>query len=182
MVLVSSADHTSASTTVHDRGRPSGAKPDERRSVQTFEAQAQRQGVPGDAREWQHTRHGGVHDHAESETTELWRQRPLHAQHVKKRAEENTWVSTWTGEQLVGKRRWRAMECHGERLMECHDDRERLMECHDDRKRRTQALDKPRHHTAKTVCVRRSRGETDALANSDAGERVQLNSSSQPTG
>ena len=38
-----------------------------------------------------------------------------HAQHVKKRAEENTWVSTWTGEQLVGKRRWRAMECHGER-------------------------------------------------------------------
>ena len=31
------------------------------------------------------------------------------------------------------------MECHGERLMECHDDR----------KRRTQALYKPRHHTAK---------------------------------
>ena len=39
----SSADHTSASTTVHDCGRPSRAKPDERRSVQTFEAQA-----PGD--------------------------------------------------------------------------------------------------------------------------------------
>ena len=58
VVLVSSADHTSASTTVHDRGRPSRTKPDERRSVQTFEAQAQRQGVPGDAREWQHTRHG----------------------------------------------------------------------------------------------------------------------------
>ena len=93
-------------------------------------------------------------------TSELWRQRPLHAQraegrrasgvgysqttrshaqHVKKRAEENTWVSTWTGEQLVGNRHWRAMECDGERLMECHDDR----------KRRTQALDKPRHHTAK---------------------------------
>ena len=36
MVLVSSADQTSASTTVHDRGRPSRAKPDERRSVQTF--------------------------------------------------------------------------------------------------------------------------------------------------
>ena len=73
------------------------------------------------------------------------------------------------------------MECHGERLMECHEDRERLMECHDDRKRRTQALDKPRHHTAKDG-VRRSRGETDALANSDAGEPVQLNSSRQPTG
>ena len=55
MVLVSSADHTSASTTVHDRGKPSRAKPDERRSVQTFEAQAQRRGVPGDAREWHHT-------------------------------------------------------------------------------------------------------------------------------
>ena len=64
--------------------------------------------------------------------TELWRQRPLHAQraegregseHVKKRAEENTWVSTWTGEQLV---------------------------------ETTQALDEPRHHTAKTVRVRRS--------------------------
>ena len=42
------------------------------------------------------------------------------------------------------------MECHGKRLMECHDDRERFMECYDDRKRRTaQALDKPRHHTAK---------------------------------
>ena len=27
--------------------------------------------------------------------------RPLHAQHVTKRTEENTWVSTWTGEQLV---------------------------------------------------------------------------------
>ena len=85
MVLVSSADHTSASTTVHDRGRPSRAKPDERRSVQTFEAQAQRRGVPDDAREWQHTRHGGVHDHAESETTELWRQRPQHTQRLKGR-------------------------------------------------------------------------------------------------
>ena len=46
MVLVRTADHTSASTTVHDRGRPSRVKPDERRSVQTFEAQAQRRGVP----------------------------------------------------------------------------------------------------------------------------------------
>ena len=55
--------------------------------------------------------------------------------------EENTWVSTRTGEQLV---------------------------------ETMQAFDKPRHHTAKTVCVRRSRGETDALANSDAGKRAQL--------
>ena len=92
MVLVSSADHTSASTTVHDRGRLSRTKPDERRSVQTFEAQAQRQGVPGDAREWQHTRHGGVHDHAESETTELWRQRHLHAQRAEEKGSEWCWV------------------------------------------------------------------------------------------
>ena len=63
-MLVSSADHTSVSAAVHDRGKPSRAKPDERRSVQTFEA-----GVLGDAREWQHTRHGGVHDHAKSATT-----------------------------------------------------------------------------------------------------------------
>ena len=85
--------------------------------------------------------------------------------------EENTWVSTWTREQLVGNSA-RAMECHGERLMECHDDR----------KRTTQALDEPRHHTVKMVCVRRLRGETDALANSDAGELVQLNSPRQPIG
>ena len=52
-----------------------------------------------------------------------------------------TWVSTWTGEQLV---------------------------------ETTHALDKPRHHTAKTVCVQCSRGETDALANSDAGKQAQL--------
>ena len=135
MVLVSSADHTSASTTVHDRGKPSRAKPDERRSVRTFDAQAQRRGVPGDAREWQHTRQGGVHDHAESETT-IQSNRALErtpstraargregSEHVKKRAEENTWISTWTGEQLV---------------------------------ETTQALDEPRHHTAKTVRVRRS--------------------------
>ena len=50
----------------------------------------------------------------------------------------NTWVSTWTGKQLVEP---------------------------------PQALDEPR---AKMVCVRRSRGETDALANSDAGKQAQL--------
>ena len=49
---------------------------------------------------------------------------------LEKRAEENTWVSTWTGKQLVEtrvrvKRSRRAMECHGGRLMECHDDRKR---------------------------------------------------------
>ena len=27
---------------------------------------------------------------------------PDHAQHVKERAEENTWISTWTGAQLEG--------------------------------------------------------------------------------
>ena len=36
--------------------------------------------------------------------------------------------------------------------------------------------------TLQKTVVRRSRGETDALANSDAGEIVQLNSSRQPTG
>ena len=49
---------------------------------------------------------------------------------LEKRAEENMWVSTWTSKQLVEtrarvKRRQRAMECHGWRLMECHDDRKR---------------------------------------------------------
>ena len=53
----------------------------------------------------------------------------------------NTWVSTWTGKQLVEP---------------------------------PQALDKPRHHTAKMVRVRRSRGEIDALANSDARKQAQL--------
>ena len=37
----------------------------ERCRVQTFEAEAQRRDVPGDAQEWSRTRHGGVHDHAE---------------------------------------------------------------------------------------------------------------------
>ena len=49
---------------------------------------------------------------------------------LEKCAKENTWVSTWTGDQLVEtrarvKRRRRAMECHGGRLMECHDNRKR---------------------------------------------------------
>ena len=99
----------------------------------------QRRGVPGDAQEWPQTRHGGVHHHAEVQRqfrASGAGRPPDHTQHVKKRAEENTWVSTWTGEQLV---------------------------------ETMQALDEPRHHTAKTVCVRRSRWETDALANSDAG-------------
>ena len=52
----------------------------------------------------------------------------------------NTWVSTWTGKQLVEP---------------------------------PQALDEPRHHTAKMVKVR-SRGEIDALADSDAGKQLQL--------
>ena len=63
----------------------------------------------------------------EPEQAEVWRQRPLHAQraegresgagrppdhaqHVKKRAEENTWVSTWTGEK--GSRE-ATLESHG---------------------------------------------------------------------
>ena len=60
-------------------------------------------------------------------TRSAWRGRESgadHAQHVKKRAEENTWVSTWTGEPRV-KRCLRAMECHGGRLMERHGDRKR---------------------------------------------------------
>ena len=65
------------------------------------------------------------------------------------------------------------MECHGERLMECHEDRKRLMECHDDRKRTAQALDKPRHHTAKDG-VYGARGALTHSQNSDAGERTQL--------
>ena len=108
MVLVSSADHMSASTTVHDRGKPSRAKPDERRSVQTFEAQAQRRGVPGDAREWQHTRHGGVHDHAKSETTELWRQRPLHTQPCEGEGSEWFWVTPDHAQRTRGSARGRA--------------------------------------------------------------------------
>ena len=64
---------------------PSSAEADERCRVQTFEAEAQRRGVPGDAQEWPHTRHGGVHDHAEKCNDEareinLWMTQPLHAQ------------------------------------------------------------------------------------------------------
>ena len=73
MVLVSSADHTSASTTVHDRGRPSRAKPDERRNVQTFEAES-----------------GNTRGTAEFTTMPRVKQpssgdRPLHTQRVKGR-------------------------------------------------------------------------------------------------
>ena len=60
------------------------------------------------------------------------------AQHMKERA-ENTWVSTWTREQLV---------------------EDRVSTC---RQRRT--LMKPRPHIAQVVVsVRRSRRETDAVA------------------
>ena len=68
------------------------------------------------------------------------------------------------------------MECHGERLMECHDDRKRLMECHDDRKRTAQALDKPRHHTAKDGVYGARGARQTHSQNSDAGERTQLKS------
>ena len=47
---------------------------------------------------------------------------------LEKRAEENTWVSTWTGKQLVENKgsREATPESHGGgRLMECHDDRKR---------------------------------------------------------
>ena len=68
VALGSPADRTSARQRWEDHsGRsrePSSAEPDERCRVQTFEAGAQRRGVPG-AQEWQNTRHGGVHDHAE---------------------------------------------------------------------------------------------------------------------
>ena len=48
-----------------DDRKPSSAEPDERCRVWTFEAEAQRRGVPDDAQEWPHTRHDRVHDHAE---------------------------------------------------------------------------------------------------------------------
>ena len=96
----------------------------------------QRRGVPGDAQEWPQTRHGGFTTmpkcNDNSERVVLGDTGPRAA---------NTWVSTWTGKQLVEP---------------------------------PQALDEPRHHTAKIVCVRRSRCETDALANSDAGKQAQL--------
>ena len=104
--------------------------------MQTFEAQAPATRCSRRRTEQPHnTQHGGIHDHA-AKNQALETTRPRTA-----REEENTWVSTWTGEQLVEP---------------------------------PQALDEPRHHTAKTVLVRGSRGETDALASSDAGERAQL--------
>ena len=60
---------TNQCSRVHDRGKQSRVKPDERcRSpfaIQTFEAEA-----PATRRSWRrtkvdHTRHGGIHDHAE---------------------------------------------------------------------------------------------------------------------
>ena len=50
---------------------------------------------------------------------------------LEKRAEENTWVSTWTGKQLIENKGSREATPEslgvpwGERLMECHDDRKR---------------------------------------------------------
>ena len=113
-------------------------------------------------------------------TSELWRQRPLHAQRAEGRGASGVGYNQTTRSHAQHVKKRAGREHVGQhvdgRTARRKPTLERLMECHDDRKRRTQALDKPRHHTAKTVCVRRSRGETDALANSDAGERVQLNS------
>ena len=56
---------------MHDRGKPNRAESDERRSVQTFETQAQQRGVPGDGQNSYTTR-----STAESTTmprrTKLW--------------------------------------------------------------------------------------------------------------
>ena len=123
-------------TTVDDREKPSRAKPDERCSSpsakKTFDAEA-----PATRCSRRRTR---VATNAARRSSRPCRSATTiqsnRALETALYAEENTWVSTWTGEQLV---------------------------------ETMQALDEPRHHTAKTVCVRRSRGETDALANSDAG-------------
>ena len=75
---------------------------------------------------------------------------PDHAQHVRERSEA----------QHVGQHVYR-------RTCSSRPSQARRVES-------TQALDKTRHHIAETVWVRRSRGETDALASSDAREREQL--------
>ena len=59
----------------------------------------QQRGVPGDAQKWPQTRHGGVHHQPEDNALYTRSARrggilPDHAQHVKKRTEVNTWVST----------------------------------------------------------------------------------------
>ena len=126
------------SSPVHDRGKPNRAKPDERRSVQTFEAQAQRRGVPGDAREWQ--------SNQALETT------PSTHAACGEEGSEWFWVTPDHAQRTRGSARGRVNSSSNQ----------------------PQALDKPRHHTAKMVCVRRSRSETDALANSDARKQAQL--------
>ena len=84
--LDSPADHTSASerwrTTVHDRGNQAEQSLTKGADSRPSRQRLQRRGVPGDAQEWPHPRHGGVHDHAEKddEPEQPSSGRPLHAQ------------------------------------------------------------------------------------------------------
>ena len=95
------------------------------------------------------TQHGGIHDHAaKNQALETASSTQTCKEGDTEPRAANTWVSTWTGKQLVEP---------------------------------PQALDEPRHHTAKMVCVRRSRGEIDALASQTATPESK-HSSRQQTG
>ena len=119
MVLVSSADHTSASTTVHVRGKLSSptkgavCRPSRHRlSDEVFPATHESGNTRGTA---EFTTMPKVKTTIQSnralDTTPSTREAcggegsewnwETTGQHVKKCAEENTWVSTSTGEQLV---------------------------------------------------------------------------------
>ena len=137
-------------TTVDDRGKQSWAKPDERRSVQTFEAEA-----PATRCSQRRTR--VATDTAWRSTRPAWSQRPPHAQHVKECAKENTWVSTWTA----------TLENHGVPWGAIHGVPWRSLAAHGVPWRPQENSASPWQTKAphcKRRCVRRSRGETDALA------------------
>ena len=75
------------SSPVHDRGKSSRAKPDERCRVQTFEAEAPATRCSRRRTEQPHnTQHGGIHDHAaKNQALETTRPRTAREESVRKR-------------------------------------------------------------------------------------------------
>ena len=131
-------------------GKQSRAKPDERCSVQTFEAEA-----PATRCSQRRTR--VATDTAWRSSRPAWSQRPPHAQQVKERAKENTWVSTWTA----------TLENHGVPWRATHGAPWRSRAAHGVPWRPQENSASPWQTKAshcKRRCVRRSRGETEALA------------------
>ena len=152
-------------TTVNDRGKPSRARPDERCSspvaIQTFEAQAL-------ATRCSRRRVKVATNTAWRSSRPAWRQRPLHAQRAEGRGASGVGYNQTTrcGKRTRGSARGRA-NCSSE--SDAGEPWSAMVSgswsaMTTAREKQRKPLTNQGTTLQKTVCVRRSRGETDALA------------------